>query len=110
MGVSYSAIVGIGKEFDDKHDAEAFLEKHNVLSDEDRERIEEDGLSEWLYDNEKVEGRMLDCYRGDYFFVGYELNCSNPEAFKASFDNGMELWKEYFKDVEPDMIKTVRVS
>lgn len=110
MGISYSAVIGIGKEFSDSYEAESFLEQHNILTDDDREVIEEDGLSEWLYSNKKVEGRLLNYYSGDYYFVGYELSCSDPESFRKSFEEGMENWDKYFPDVAPDVIKTVQVS
>jgi hypothetical protein len=109
MGVDYNAVIGIGKEFYDKYEAIDFLESHNVLTDEDRNEIEEDGFSEWLYNNTKVEGRLLNYYSGDYYFVGYELSCGDPESFRKSFEEGMENWDSYFPDVAPEVIKTVQV-
>lgn len=109
MGVDYNAVVGIGKEFYDKSEVVDFLEQYNVLDDEDRDQIDADGLSEWLYNNEKVDGRLLNYYSGDYYFVGYELSCSSPEAFKESFDDGMKRWAKLFVGIAPDVIKTVQV-
>lgn len=109
MGVDYRAVVGIGKTFYDRYAATEFLEQYNVLDDEDRGRIEEDGLVEWLCDNSKVEGCLLDYYRCDYFFVGYELVCTSPESFRKSFEEGMDKWSKHFPDVDADVIKTVQI-
>lgn len=106
MGVDYRAVIGIGKEFECKSEIVDFLEAHNVLADEDREGIEEHGIEEG---QDKVEVVCLDCYSGNYYFVGYELSCSDPESFRKSFDYGMECWKSYFPSLAPDMIKTVKV-
>lgn len=109
MGVDYRAVVGIGKEFDSEYEILEFLEANDVLDDEDREFIEADGLSEWGYGQNKVEVVCLDCYGGNYYFLGYEMSCNDPESFQKSFDEGMSNWNKYFPNDAPDMIKTVRI-
>jgi hypothetical protein len=109
MGVDYRAVVGIGKEFEDKYEVLSFLEQHNVLDDEDRDAIDEDGIEEWGYGQNKVGVVCLNCYSGNYYFVGYELSCADPESFRKSFDDGMNNWDKFFPNDAPDMIKTVRV-
>lgn len=109
MGVDYRAVIGVGKTFDDKYEAGAFLERSGILTDEDREQIEEDGLNEWGYNNGKVEVECLDCYRGDYYFVGYELSCADPESFLKSFEEATENWDKLFPNDAADMVKTVKV-
>lgn len=109
MGVDYRAVIGIGKEFESKSEIVDFLESHNVLDDEDWEQIDEDGVEEWGCGHNKVEVVCLDCYRGSYYFVGYELSCADPESFRKSFEDAQENWDKWFPNVEPDMIKTVKV-
>ena len=109
MGVDYRAVVGIGKEFENTYEILEFLEANNVLDDEDREAIEEDGVEEWGYGQNKVEVVCLDCYSGNYYFMGYELSCTDPESFRKSFEDGMSNWDKYFPNDEATMIKTVRV-
>lgn len=108
MGVNYSAVIAIGKEFDDKYEAQQFLEDNGILSEKDLEEIDEEGLSEWLYNNDKIGGGRLN-YSGDYYYVGFDLSVRDPESFRKSFEEGMEQWDKLFPNDPPDMIKTVRV-
>jgi hypothetical protein len=111
MSVDYSAIVAIGKEFDDKYEAQNFLESNGVLSEEDLTEIEEgDGFEEWLYNNDKIGGQCLDCYNGDYYYVGFDISVRDVESFRKSFEEGMEQWDKLFPSIVPDVIKTIRVS
>ena len=109
MGVDYRAVIGIGKEFECTSDIVDFLEANNVLTDEDRDVIEEDGVTEWGYGNNTVEVVCLDCYSGGYYFVGFELSCNDPESFRKSFEDATEQWSKLFPNDAPDMVKTVKV-
>ena len=110
MSTNYYAIIAIGKEFDSKSEVIDFLEEHNILDDENRDQIEDIGLVEWLDCNDKnVYGQLLNYYSGDYYYVGYPLSTSNPDAFKESFDKARIDWEHKFPHVDPDMIKTVQV-
>ncbi len=109
MGVDYRAVVGVGKEFNDKWEAQSFLEQHEILTKDDLEEIEEDGLEEWSYKDNKIEVVCLDAYSGDYYFVGYELSCSDPESFRKSFEDATEQWDKLFPNLAPDVVKTVKV-
>lgn len=109
MGVSYTAILAIGKEFNDWDEAKNFLSKYYEFTEDDEDQIEEDGFSEWLYNHDTFDGEMLDCYSGDYMYVGYRIRCSDPIIFEESFNSSMNLWKAAFPYVEPDVIHTVRV-
>lgn len=109
MGVDYRAVIGIGKEFESTSEVVDFLEQHSLLTDEDQEVIEDEGVEEWGYSSGKVEVVCLNCYSGNYYFVGYELSCRDPESFRKSFEEGMENWDKLFPNEAPDMIKTVRV-
>ena len=109
MGVDYAAVIAVGKTFDDKGELLDFVRQHYHISEEEEDEIEEDGYTEWLYSHPILDGEMLDCYRGDYCYLGYSISCSSPEAFKQSFEDGMEQWKSVFPNVEPDVIRTVKV-
>lgn len=110
MGVYYNAVIAIGKEFDDRYDAQQFLEDHGVLSQQDLENIEKNSFSEWLYDSDKISGQCLDLYRGDYYYLGFDISVHNPEAFRKSFEDGIAKWNKLFPNDQPDVIKTVRIS
>lgn len=110
MGVDYNAVIAIGKTFDGKYEAQDYLESAGVLSEKDLEEIDEDGFEEWLYNNDKIGGQCLNCYSGDYYYIGFEISVRDPKSFRKSFEDGMEQWDKLFPSDSPDVIKTVRVS
>lgn len=110
MGIDYHAIVAIGKTFDDKSEAQDYLESANILTEADLDEIEDDGFEEWLYNNDKIGGQCLNCYSGDYYYIGFDISVRDPESFRKSFEDGMEQWDKLFPSDPPDVIKTVRVS
>ena len=52
MGVNYSAILFVGREFEDQYDAQHFFEKYFNISEEDKMYIEENGFIDYCYDLE----------------------------------------------------------
>ena len=107
MGVDYQAIIAIGKEFDERGDAEEFLIENGIATEEEVEDC--GGIYEFLESSGIVGGDCLNYYSGDYCYIGYDLSTSDPESFQKSFDEGMESWNKWFPGITPDIIKTVKV-
>lgn len=109
MGVDYTAILAVGKEFESQSEAFHFLDSHNLLSKSDIEYYEEQGLEECLPCN--MDGGCLNYYSGEGFYIGYRVRCHDPKSFRKDFEEGMENWDKAFGGKEPaDIIHTVRVS
>lgn len=108
MGVDYRAVLGIGIRLGDVNDVIDFLLLNNLLSEEEREYVEENSITEYSHES-GIEVIGLDVYRGDDFFVGYELNIRDPDVFADRVNAAISDWKRYFPDVEPLMIHTVKV-
>lgn len=68
MGVDYSAVLYVGREFEDQNEAKDFYEKFIELTDEDADYIYEVGFVEFCdsLDN-GLTGVGLDCYGGLWF-------------------------------------------
>ena len=109
MGVYYAAVIAIGKTFNDKGELLDFIRQHRGLTEADEEEIDEEGYTEWLYNHPQLDGERLDYYNGDYCYLGYSISCSSPEAFKQSFEEGMEQWNKMFPAIKPDVIRTVKI-
>lgn len=108
MGVSYSAILAVGKEFEDRHEAESFLRDNGFLAEFSEEDIDDNGLGECLPDG--MGGSILNYYNGYGFYLGFDISCHNPESFAKDFAEGMEEWDKLFPDTPADVVHTVRVS
>jgi len=108
MGVDYRAVIAIGKTFNDKYEAQEFIEQHLNLSDEEQEYLDE-SLEEFLYNNAYVDGGCLNLYTGNYYYIGHDISCLSPATFKHTFEKGMDYWKANFPNVEPEVINTVMV-
>lgn len=110
MGVDYRAVIAVGVILDGKEEIRSFLEKNGYeFTDEDEEYIDEDGFWSWLCEHEYIGGNCLNFYTGDYGYVGYDISCASPDAFKASYESAMEMWKKHFPNEEATIIKTVMV-
>lgn len=110
MSIDYRAVIAIGVEFYDKSEARSFIESSGYeFSDEDEEYIDDEGFWNWLSEHDSLGGGCLNLYSGDYGYVGYDISCRSPEDFKNSYDHAMVLWKENFKNEEPQVLKTVMV-
>lgn len=108
MGIRYCAIIAIGKEFEDEIEALGFLHDNGyLLSEQDEINIENDGLSECL-SGINLDGDCLDYYSGNGYYLGFDINCSNPDKFKSTYEKGIEEWSKLFPTVEYRIIKTVQ--
>lgn len=108
MGVSYRAILAIGKEFEDRHEAESFLRDNGFLAEFSEEDIDDSGLEECLPCN--MDGSMLDYYNGYGFYLGFDISCRSPEKFTQDFREGMAKWNVLFPHSPAEVVHTVRVS
>lgn len=111
MGVDYSAVLFVGQVFEDREEAVEFLKESGFLLEQEYERIEEgeDCLEDVLYDKKNLQGFCLNAYTGYGFIIGYSLSCSDPEAFKESFDKGVTSWNETFPSSPCKVIREVHV-
>lgn len=108
MGIDYRAVLGVGTTLDTKYEVLEFLEENGLLPEEEREYLEENGVTEYSHAS-GIEVVGLDAYRGEGFFVGYELSPRNPEVFADKVKAAISDWKHYFPEVKAEMIHTVKV-
>ena len=112
MGIDYTALLYVGKQFDDESEATDFLRDNLGLTDEEEQEIDNDGLSEFLYKNRfGLEGDILNYYtdRGG-FVLGKQLNSHKYDLFLAEVQDAITHWNTLFPDVEADIIRAVQVS
>lgn len=108
MGVDYTAILAVGKEFENESEAQDFLESYNLLSEEDLEAIEDCCLSECLPCN--MDGGGLNMYSGYGYYIGYYIRCHDPETFQKDYIEALTNWDKAFGGKEKaEIIHTVRV-
>lgn len=114
MGVDYTAILAIGKEFDELSEVVEFLEENNVLSEANLKVLEEEGdgyIIEVLYDEVGMpECSCLNCYSGYGYYLGYNISCRSVEEFEKTLNAGLRMWAEKFPNEPAEIIHTVRVS
>lgn len=108
MGIDYRAVLGIGVVVDTKYDVVEFLGDNGLLSDQELEYIEENGVTEYEHDS-GIEVIGLNTYTGYGFFIGYEFNPFNPETFVDKVNTAISDWKRYLPDVESRIVHTVKV-
>lgn len=110
MSVDYTAVLAIGKQFEDKSEAVCFLEQHLKLSDEDMEMVDEEGLDEWAYEKyPQLDIECLNLYSGDYYYVGIKLSPREYRDFTRQVEEVIETWEATFPGIEPEFIHTVKV-
>jgi len=109
MGVDYRAVVAIGQEFYDSGEVVDFLQSSAILSEDDEDYLNS-SVAEFLDDNMcGIEGSCLNMYNGNHWYVGYEINCSSPEAFEKSYKESIRKWEELFPNEKYEVINTVMV-
>ena len=110
MGVDYTAILAIGKEFDERSEAEYFLIDNKIVTEEELEEAE--GIGEWLWSQNKfkLDGGYLNHYSGNGFYIGFDISCRSPEIFAKDFSEGMEEWDKLFPNTPAEVVHTVCVS
>lgn len=113
MGTSYTALLFVGREFEDCHEAEEFLRDNICFTDEEERVIEEDGLPEFLYDENRfgLEGDILNYYT-DFggFVLGVRLSPREPETFAKRVEEAFEHWNTLFPQHPAQIVHTVQVS
>jgi hypothetical protein len=111
MGVSYSAVLAVGREFDEKYDVEQFVREYLTLSDEDEAYIDDEGISEFLYSKKDWPTcECLDLYHGDPYYIGFKLNPRDTERFAENVADAIEKWNKMFPNHPAEIIHTVRIS
>lgn len=112
MGVDYSAVLYVGKEFENQSEAKDFYERFFTLSEGEQQFIEDESFSEFCYGLDSgLSGETLNRYNGYGFIFGIDIGSSirKPEQFAESVSNAIAKWKELILDVEPEIIHTVRI-
>lgn len=109
MGVRYTPILAIGREFENSEEAEAFLRNNSkVLEGVSYSQIYDGGIDEWL--PKGMQGGSLNLYTDGGYYLGFHISCRDIESFQQSFDDGVSMWDALFQDHTSDVIHTVRVS
>ena len=113
MGIDYTALLYVGKQFDDASEATDFLRDNLGLTDEEEQEIDSDGLSEFLYNENRLvlDGDILNYYT-DWggFVLGKQLNPSKYDLFLTEVQDAITHCNTLFTDVEADIIHTVQIS
>lgn len=110
MSVDYTPILAIGLEFDCKSEVRDFLLKHGIISEDDEEQIEYDGITEFMYNHDsKLDVECLNLYTGDYYFVGFRVYVRNVSSFAENVAEAISAWGKLFPTVPAELIHTVKV-
>jgi hypothetical protein len=111
MGVDYTAVLMVGKEFDSAAEAANFLRSKGIeLPDEDSEEME-DGLEECLggEDAHGLEWERLNYYSPwDGGCLGWSPNVREVDKFADQIKDMRAKWQELFGE-EAGLILTVKV-
>ncbi len=111
MGVDYTPILGIGLEFDSRSEVVEFLEEQGIISEEDSEEIEEDGITEFMSSHSSnLDVDCLNYYSGGYYWVGFKVYPRKLKGLVDSIVQAENNWKALFPNVEAGVVYTVRVS
>lgn len=110
MGVDYSPVLYVGKEFAGADEAKDFYEKFFLITSEDENVIAECGLEELLQDR-GLDGTILNCYNNNGFVLGINIGSSvrNPERFAEDIGDAIITWEELFGNEPFSIIHTVRI-
>lgn len=111
MGVDYRALLYVGKEFADQHEAKDWYEKFVDISKEDQDYINQESFSEYLYGESEIGGEILNAYSGYGFVLGIDLSglVRKPELFACEVAKAIETWKKTFGEEPYSIIHTVKV-
>jgi len=112
MGIDYTPLLYVGKEFEDSREAEEFLRDNIGFIDEEEREIDEDGLSEFLYNDNRfnLDGDILNYYT-DFggFVLGVELKPRPVDTFAKRVEEAFATWNNLFPKHPADVIHTVKV-
>ena len=106
MGVEYTAVLAIGKEFTSEEDAVDFLRERGHLADVKTEQIEDDGLDEHLPYG--LVFQNLDLYSDGCYFLGIRLYADSAVTLRNFLDTAIDTWDSHFPGFPADVINTVR--
>lgn len=101
MSVSTDSHLFIGQTFSSPEEVIDFIKNNAQLTQEQLNELANDDLDEFL-DNQSgwPVWNCLDCYSGDYFYLGYKFNVNNlisdPEAFMAKINKHKDQWQKLF--------------
>lgn len=113
MGISYSVVFAVGKEFEDDYEVKDFLSKSNLrLTKEQEQFASDESLSELFYSEDiagGIECTTLDLYRGWGRVLGYRVSLQPYDTLGQRISELQATFKEHF-GVDADVINTVRVS
>lgn len=113
MGVSYSAILYLGRAFESEEDALEFYQRHFELSEDDLEAIKSDGFGEWVYDHPSLSFTQTSYYTNDCdYILGFNLApyVKYPDIFTSAVQDKVEDWRVMFGDEPYNIIHDVRIS
>jgi len=110
MGIDYSPLLYLGKQFDDQSEAKEFYEEYIKLSEYEQLEIEDDGFGEFIYNHEELSGSLLNYCNGYGFIFGINLSHPDPLTFADKYVKAIATWKKYFKDEPYELIHEVCVS
>lgn len=110
MGVNYSPVLYVGKQFEDEEDARNFYEEFFLITSEDEDIIAECGLEEL------IQGKMLDSITLNYYYTsGFIIGVNigrfvrQPENFAEEVQKAISKWKKLFGEEKYEIIHTVCV-
>lgn len=109
MGIDYRAVLAVGKEFDDDSEVEDFVRANLTLTEEEEEILDEDGITEALYNRGDLKCECLNAYHGSGFYLGFKLNPRNVERFAEDVSDAINKWNALFPNDEAEIIHTVMV-
>ena len=102
MGVDYTAVLAVGKEFENESEALDFLHSTGAMKED------EDDIDAWLPGS--MNARSLDLYSGYGYYIGIDLRPSDVEGFRKNFEDAVAEWDAVFKGkADAEMIHTVRI-
>ena len=96
MGVDYSAVIYMGKEFGDKVQAEEFYKEHIKLTEDQLKEIEDQGFIEWVEDYGVLDYKHLNHYVSDSnCILGFNIEDSlrNPDQFAENVSEAIKNGK-----------------
>ena len=113
MGVNYTALLYLGKEFDSKEEAEEFYELHFPVSYvEEKNMPDFEGFSEFIYDHPSLSGTCTNYYVSNRpFILGFDLGQYVRQAHLLPniINDKAEQWWKMFGGEKYDIILTVKV-
>lgn len=112
MGVNYSPVLYVGKQFENEYEAKEFYSKFYDYTEEDLEYIEEENFQEWcsgLYNG--LSGEILNHYNGYGFVFGIDIGSSvrQPDLFNIEVQDAITKWKGLFGNEPFSIVHTVSV-